>query len=105
METLKSWVHELSRDLWCDSVHRCKAKVWGGKGFAKAAGGPEADKAQEYFAQSKAVSEGMEQSFKACLLGGTFDSSVGVITWTIGFPPESGIVHVSQYTLNIRFYL
>lgn len=63
---------------------------------------------QESFAQSKAVSEGMEQSFKACLLGGgggTFDSSVGVITWSIGFPPESGIVHVSQYTLNIRFYL
>ena len=29
------------------SVHRCRAKVWGGQGLAKAAGGPEADAAQE----------------------------------------------------------
>ena len=87
------------------SVHRCRAKVWGGQGLAKAAGGPEADAAQESSCPAQGCFRRDGAEFSGLLGGGAFDCNVGVITWTIGFPPESGIVHVSQYTLNVRFYI
>lgn len=56
METLKSWVCDLSRDLCVSlSVHKCKAKAkaQGGRGLAKV-------QVDSQAAQPRALSKGMD---------------------------------------------
>lgn len=54
METSKSWVCDLSRDLCVSlSVHKCKAKAQGGRGLAKV-------QVDSQAAQPRALSKGMD---------------------------------------------